>query len=139
MAPILAQLLLPQLLKIAPLPQLRREAVLVPIPLARKRERERGFNQSQDIALHLSHLTDIPIIPVLARQRATWTQSHLPPDLRSRNMNQAFIATVALPSTCKVCLLIDDVTTTGATLNAAAAVFKLRPSQAVWGCTIARG
>jgi ComF family protein len=137
-APILAQLFTPQLTVMAPLSQLQRDAVLVPIPLFWRRELSRGFNQSRDLALALSQLTRIPVWEGLVRARSTWTQTKLTPELRQENMQQAFTITSPLPIGTRFVLLIDDVTTTGSTLSNAARALRPGPYQ-LWGGTIARG
>lgn len=133
----LAELLIPQLKLIAPWQQLQQQAVLVPLPLHQRRERERGFNQSQLLATALSHYAIIPTAAVLARPRATLTQTRLPATWRLANMRNAFRQIKPLPRGKKLVLLVDDVTTTGASLSAAAAAL---PEQAqIWGVTVARG
>ncbi len=140
-APVLASLLVDRLLPIAPIDQLREVAVLVPIPLHVRRERQRGFNQSADIAQSLSDLTGIQVHNMLRRQRSTMTQSHLPRELRQENTSNAFtvIAKKAKQSQDfpSIVILIDDVTTSGSTLSAAAQVFP--EDVTVWAATVARG
>lgn len=159
-APDLASLILPHVPLVAPLEQLVKTAVLVPIPLHKSRLRSRGFNQSEDIALAISRYSGIPVENLLARTRSTWTQSHLPAsptdgahDLRSQNLTNAFspIRTETTPGVAldspgveearNIFILIDDVTTTGATLEAAAKVLHshLPAGKQVWAATIARG
>jgi len=96
---------------------------LVPVPLAHTRERERGFNQSQLLAEAVSRLWGIPVWnDVLVRQRHTASQTRLTPSERTRNVAGAFGAdprvTARIRGTHLV--LVDDVITTAATLNAAA-------------------
>ncbi|MCU1384216.1 MAG: hypothetical protein JWL71_2913 [Acidobacteria bacterium] len=93
----------------------------VAVPLHRSRRRHRGFNQAVDLARHLG----LPVIPALRRVRATATQTGLPAGRRHRNMRGAFTATraaAALNGT--VVVLVDDVSTTGATLEACARTLK---------------
>lgn len=139
LASVLAQLLMPRLLAIAPWEQLQTHACLVPIPLHQQRMRERGFNQSFEIARHLSYLTGIVLHQPLVRQQATWTQSHLPKELRASNVAAAFALRETQPLDCKIFILVDDVTTSGSTLGAAATALRLQPDAAIWGTTIARG
>lgn len=136
-AGVLAELLVPQLKLIAPWPQLQQQAVLVPLPLHRRRERERGFNQSALLAETMSRYAKIPVAVVLERQRATLTQTKLPSGMRLNNMREAFRQCKPLPRGKTLALLVDDVTTTGASLNAAAEAL---PKHAqIWGVTVARG
>lgn len=144
-APILAEMLLPSLLTIAPWPDLQRQALLIPIPLHHRRQRLRGFNQSQDIAAHLARISRIPLVPLLVRHQSTWTQSHLPKEMRTDNMQNAFRVETAPDPSKKILLLVDDVTTSGSTFVSAAMSLRtwyLRnglPFPHIWGCAIARG
>jgi ComF family protein len=93
----------------------------IPVPLHASRRRERGFNQAADLARHIG----LPVCAALRRVRATPTQTSLPAARRHRNMRHAFAATrVAHALTGAVVVLIDDVSTTGATLEACASVLK---------------
>jgi ComF family protein len=112
---------------------------LVPVPLHRKRLRERGYNQSGLLARELSRLTGMPVVDdCLIRQRHTPPQAKTPNvDERRSNVTNAF--------TCrdqrlrnKQVLLIDDVSTSGATLNACAAALKAAGAASVWGLALAR-
>jgi ComF family protein len=99
---------------------------IVPVPLAPSRLRERGFNQSERIAAHLAERWRIPVWnDVLARERATQTQTRLTPGERLANVSNAFRATdgARVPARLRNAhlVLVDDVVTTGATLNACAA------------------
>lgn len=96
---------------------------VVPVPLARARERERGFNQSALLARALAARWAIPAWEsVLERGRPTATQTRLTPDDRRRNVAGAFRA--PSPATARLrgahVVLVDDVVTTAATLNACA-------------------
>lgn len=137
-APVLAALLVERLSLIAPLEVLQSQAVFVPIPLHAWRERRRGFNQSKEIAEALSRETGIPVTAVLRRKRYTLAQVTLPPELRLSNLQDAFeVADQDEPA--PITILVDDVTTTGSTLSAAARVLKMAGADEIWGVTIARG
>ena len=101
----------------------RERAAIVPVPLARSRERERGYNQSAELARNLSCAWGIPMrTDLLERCRATETQTRLTPGERRRNVSGAFRAAVDRSSLRGLHLvLVDDVVTTAATLNACAA------------------
>ncbi len=135
----LGQLMIRGLLAVAPLAQLRDQAMLVPIPLHKRRLRQRGFNQSQELAAVLEEYTGIPVLEVLVRRRATWTQTRLPPELRQENTSDAFALKISSLPDKRYWLLVDDVTTTGATLAAAAEPLKAAGAKEVWGVTVARG
>ncbi len=96
---------------------------LVAIPLARVRERERGFNQSALLATELGKIWRLPVwSTVVERGRATQTQTRLTPTERSSNVAGAFRATEGARATLRGAhiILVDDVITTGSTLNACA-------------------
>lgn len=96
---------------------------LVPVPLAAVRKRERGFNQAELIALALAPHWQIPVWGAcLERARATETQTRLTPGERRTNVRGAFRAAPGAPDLRGAHLvLVDDVVTTAATLNACAA------------------
>jgi ComF family protein len=99
-------------------------AALVPVPLAASRLRQRGYNQSECLARALAPLWRVPVrCDVLVRSRSTQTQTRLTPEERVRNVHGAFSAT-ATTRTLRMAhvVLVDDVVTTAATLNACAAV-----------------
>jgi ComF family protein len=90
---------------------------VVPVPLHPQRRRERGFNQAADLAKHLGR----PIVSALRRIRPTVAQVTLASGRRHRNVRGAFEATAAARRlTGKIVVLVDDVSTTGATLEACA-------------------
>jgi len=93
-------------------------AAVIPVPLHRARERTRGFNQARALALHLG----LPVIDALERTRQTAAQADLPAAKRYANVKGAF-AVKGMRESVEglVVVLVDDVSTTGATLNACAA------------------
>lgn len=93
----------------------------VAVPLHPSRRRERGFNQARDLARWLG----VPVCPALRRIRATSAQSGLPAGRRHANVRGAFRLTrAARPLAGKIVVLVDDVSTTGATLESCARVLK---------------
>ena len=100
-------------------------AAVIPVPLARERLRERGFNQSEAIGAALATRWRVPMwSDVLERGRATRTQTRLTPGQRLGNVSGAFRATRTAPERLRGThvVLVDDVVTTAATLNACADV-----------------
>ena len=99
---------------------LPRPAALVPVPLHRARLRQRGYDQALELAKPLARALQLPLLSeTLIRKRATAPQSELDADARHRNLRRAF----EVPSGAVLphhVVLIDDVMTTGATLEAAA-------------------
>lgn len=109
---------------------------LVPVPLHPARRRARGFNQAADLAHHLGG----SVFPnALRRVRATAAQASLPAAQRHRNVRGAFEATgAATRLRGRVVLLVDDVSTTGATLEACARALKQAGVTEVRALTAAR-
>ena len=113
---------------------------ILPIPLHKKRERFRGFNQAEIIAEELAKILKIPVREnVLRRQRHTSAQAKLKARQRAENIKNAFILASKLEKTEKSAILIDDVYTTGSTMNEAAKVLKKGGVKEVIGLVIARG
>jgi competence protein ComFC len=112
--------------------------VLVPVPLHRKRWRERGYNQSSLLAAELGKLTGLPVVDdCLIRQQ------HSPPQARAASVSERQ-RNVAGAFTCrdgrfqgKQVLLIDDVSTSGATLDTCARALKSAGATSVWGLVMA--
>jgi ComF family protein len=113
--------------------------VLVAVPLHPKKLQERGFNQSALLARELGKLSGLPLVDeCLIRKRFT------PPQARTNSVNERWenvIGTFACRSNelaNRKVLLIDDVATSGATLNACAKALKSSGVISVWGLVLAR-
>lgn len=114
-----------------------RPDVIVPMPLADARLRERGFNQAQEIARHLAKITGIPLRPRACRKvRDTQPQAALPWKERAKNVRKAFVCDEDF--TGKHVAVVDDVMTTGATLNELARNLKQAGAVRVTGLVVAR-
>lgn len=113
--------------------------IVVPVPLHVRRRRERGYNQAALLARGLARRLDVPMRNPLWRIRATSTQTRLSATQREANMRGAF--TVFRPKSIqgKRILLVDDVMTTGATVNECARTLKKAGAKAVFVLTVARG
>ena len=99
-------------------------AALIPVPLARDRQRERGYNQSELLARVIAETWAVPVwTDVLARQRRTRTQTKLSPSERLANVAGAFSIVPGGAPRLKGAhvVVVDDVITTASTLNACAA------------------
>ncbi|WPJ94118.1 ComF family protein [Coraliomargarita algicola] len=101
-------------------------SILVPVPLHATKERERGFNQSRVIAEALLQATEaLEVQNMLLRRLYTQTQTRLSRSDRHQNVKNAFaLVTDAVVIPNQTYILIDDVFTTGSTLNACAAVLR---------------
>jgi len=107
----------------------------IPVPLHASRRRHRGFNQAADLARHVG----IPAVAALRRVRPTPTQTGLPAAQRHRNVRDAFALTRAGAGLSGAAVvLIDDVSTTGATLEACARALKHAGVREVRALTAAR-
>ena len=114
-------------------------SALVPIPLAAKRLRERGYNQSDVLARALARVWKIPVCDVLIRTRETPTQTTLTPETRLANVAGAFdVRHAACDMPHFTFVLVDDVFTTGATLAEAARALEQAGATQVHGVTFAR-
>ena len=100
---------------------LQRPDALVPVPLAAKRLRQRGFNQASMLARWLSASLNIPCDEtLLKRVQDTSAQQELKADDRKKNLLNAFALTPGAPIKGRHLALVDDVLTTGATAQALA-------------------
>jgi ComF family protein len=108
--------------------------LVVPVPLHGRRRRQRGFNQAEELAKHLG----LEWRTVLRRTRATPSQTDLPAARRHANLKDAFALRRRERVAGLTVLLVDDVSTTGATLNACAAVLRQSGAREVRALTVAR-
>ena len=120
--------------------QLKNYDVLVPVPLDTRRERERGFNQALMIAQILAgkNRKGIPIRQILRKRKRTLPQSQLKRQERLSNLNGAFLVKKRGSVRGKQLLLIDDIFTTGSTINECAKILKEDGAERVDFLTIAR-
>jgi len=112
--------------------------VIVPVPLHPTRRRERGFNQASLLAELLSAQTSIPAKPLLERTRYTTTQTALDRSERMENLHNAFRLRKNADVRGLRVLLVDDVLTTGSTLNECARILKRASAFSVHAATAAR-
>lgn len=108
---------------------------LMPVPLHPARYRERGFNHTVEIAREISRRLGVPLdVRTARRTRATRAQVGLSAKERARNMKSAF--ELVEPCIARHVALIDDVVTTGATVNELARVLKKNGTERVeiWAC-----
>ena len=112
-------------------------AVLTPVPVHRERQRARGYNQAALIARELGAATGMPVRDLLVRARSTTRQHRLDRAGRLRNLRGALGVApgVEVP---RVVIVVDDIITTSATLEACAATLTEAGAHAVYGFGVAR-
>ncbi|MCH8993073.1 MAG: ComF family protein [Acidobacteria bacterium] len=119
---------------------------LIPIPTGAKRLKQRGYNQTAGIGRQLAQRGKMPLAEAaLTRVRDTRTQTALTPKARLANVAGAFVARPApglakstLDSNVRMAILVDDVLTTGATLDAAAHALASAGWSSIGAVTFAR-
>ena len=112
--------------------------LVIPIPLHRRRQKIRGYNQTRILAEAISRITNIPMKDnVLARIKYTDPQKQLNDKERRRNIKGAFIVRKEVWG--KKIVLIDDIYTTGSTLDEAAKVLYKAGAEKVYFLTISIG
>lgn len=115
----------------------QRPDLIVPMPLSPERLRERGFNQAQEIARHVSGRIGVPIATdACHRVLHTSPQSQLPWKERSRNVRRAFVCVQDL--TGLHVAVVDDVMTTGSTMNEVARTLKKAGASRVTAWVVCR-
>ncbi len=131
LAPLLAGLLSPRLAAAGPLD------LVVPVPLSRERLRSRGYNQAAEIGRAVGMLVRAPLRAALCvRVRDTPPQTDLPLEARDRNVRGAFACSTRLQG--ERVAIVDDVMTTGATLDALAGALKRAGASRVVNLVVAR-
>jgi len=115
----------------------KENAVLVPLPMHPDKQKERGFNQSDILASELSIALNIPKENALVRILDTPPQSGLHPKLRAENVSGVFEVCNNFKLGGKTFILIDDIYTTGASLNECAKTLKNAGANNVFSLTFA--
>lgn len=111
---------------------------IVPVPLHRARYRERGFNQSEILAKGVSEVANIPLARrILKRKKNTRDQTYLNAQQRAENVRDAFSISQPEIVENKKVILVDDVTTTGATLNECARMLQDSGAKSIFAATLA--
>jgi ComF family protein len=111
---------------------------VVAVPLHWRRQLLRGYNQAELIAGPIAKELGVPLLAVLAKRRATRPQSRLQRKQRMANLRKAFAVRRPDRIAGRRLLLVDDVATTGATLQSAASALKAGGASAVFALVVAR-
>ena len=91
---------------------------LIPVPIHESRRRMRGFNQAEEIALRLGNFWEIPVdTSLLYRKKKTVPQKDLTSEQRFRNLKDAFAIEEKAEHNYRCVMLVDDIYTTGSTLE----------------------
>ncbi len=106
------------------------------VPMYPKKERRRAFNQAELLARELGRLWDVPVVCALDKITDTQPQVNLPHEARRENIRGAFRLANFIP--CDSILIVDDVCTTGATLNECGRILKESGIERIYGLTVAR-
>jgi len=109
------------------------------VPMHPLRLRWRGFNQGELLARAVANELDLPVEEILIKVKRTRAQARLRRKSRLDNLRNAFKLTSTADVRGKTIILVDDVASTGATLNECARVLREHGATAVWGLVIARG
>lgn len=112
---------------------------IVPVPLHPTRQRERGFNQAALLAGHLSRKSGVRTLNALKRSRYTPSQTQFTREKRMENLRNAFELRQSVDVRNLHLLLVDDVLTTGSTVNACAHALRKAGAASVRVATVARG
>jgi ComF family protein len=114
--------------------------IIIPIPLHKTKLRERGYNQAEYIANGISDQWNIPSNShILFRQKFTRTQTRLNKEQRAENLKEAFVVDQSHANVIAAgnILLVDDVFTTGATMENAAKILWESGAGKIYGLTLA--
>lgn len=113
--------------------------LLVPVPLHPQRQKERGYNQAELLAKGVSERFPLPVSGMVIRTRPTSPQAQLSRTDRLKNVVDAFQVKSNTALLNKKIVLIDDVCSTGSTLQACACAIKKAGAAEVWAVVLARG
>lgn len=112
---------------------------IIPVPMYIKKERKRGYNQAFLIANEVSHLTNIPVLDkYVQRNKSTKIMRHLGAKERENNLKKAFKISDDVVKLNDV-IVIDDIFTTGATIDAVAMCLKEHGTGKVYGICLSTG
>lgn len=112
---------------------------IIPIPLSEWKERWRGFHQVRDLSHVIGGMLDVPVIDVLERRHGLKAQANLTHEMREQSLKKNPMRVRRGCEMPKCVLLVDDVETTGATMDAAEVVLKDAGVECVVRWSLAKG
>lgn len=118
---------------------LKKDFIIVPVPLHWLRQSRRGYNQAEILAKVVSEKLSLPFDQVIKRTHRTKRQVDLRGEERRENLKNVFEVFPGKNIDGKTIILVDDITTTGTTLQECAWVLKENGAKKVWGLVIAKG
>ncbi|KKQ62057.1 MAG: Amidophosphoribosyltransferase family protein [Parcubacteria group bacterium GW2011_GWE2_38_18] len=116
-----------------------KNCIIIPVPLHRRRLKWRGFNQAIEIGQRLANYLKCSFAEELIRVKNNQPQAKLKAGERWSNIEECFILANNIDLKEKTVFLVDDVATTGATLNECAKTLKTAGAKEIWGLVVARG
>ena len=117
----------------------QQNGLIAPVPLSKRRLRQRGFNQAELLAQKVADHLNFNLANLLEKKINNEPQAHLSGKDRYCNVKDIFTCPEKNSAKDKKIILIDDVATTGSTLEEAARVLKQAGAKEVWGLVLARG
>jgi competence protein ComFC len=111
---------------------------IIPVPLHKKRQRERGFNQAELLARVVGRYYDKPVVNALARQKNTHAQFDLPRAARFTNIKEAFQVCDPRAVQNRKIMLLDDIYTTGSTVGECVRALKTAGARRIEILTLSR-
>jgi len=115
------------------------DLIITFVPLHWHRQAQRGYNQAEILAQKIGENLDIEVCDLLVKKQSTRRQAELTGSNRRKNLSGVFKTKTNIDIKNKKIIIVDDVTTTGSTLNECAAVLKHAGAKEVWGLVVARG
>jgi len=118
-------------------PYVPEDMVITFVPMFKKREKQRGFNQAELIAKELGQITNREVVPLLEKIKDTPSQTELNKEERVKNVRDSF--QIKKEVNCpKNVLIVDDIWTSGATMEECARILKKSGVEIIRGFTLAR-
>jgi ComF family protein len=116
------------------------EFIIIPVPLFIKKQKIRGYNQAEEIGKKISEILKIKLLSnVLIKTKSTISQTELKKEERIKNIKNSFLIKDKTLIENKNIILMDDVFSSGGTMDECALILKQNGAQEIWGMAIARG